>query len=91
MEHDEKGKVIIPESVENLFSLMDFAKDGAICESEFIKTTKHYRFTHFISFTKQLSIRESRVRVAEISENISLSSCWRTAGEACRPWSRQPW
>ena len=43
MEHDDKGKVKISDKVENLFSLMDFAQDGKICEAEFLRTTKHYR------------------------------------------------
>jgi len=43
MEHDEKGKVKISDKVENLFSLMDFAQDGKICEAEFLRTTMHYR------------------------------------------------
>ncbi len=43
MEHDDKGKVIIPDHVENLFSLMDFAHDKKISEDEFLKATMHYR------------------------------------------------
>ena len=43
MEHDKNGKVIIPENVENLFSLIDFARSGKITLDEFIKSAKHYR------------------------------------------------
>ena len=43
MEHDKKGKVIIPDHVENLFALMDFAHNSRIQEDEFMRATKHYR------------------------------------------------
>ncbi|TRY76436.1 hypothetical protein TCAL_00057 [Tigriopus californicus] len=43
MEHDKKGKVIIPDHVENLFSLMDFAHNNRINENEFMRAAKHYR------------------------------------------------
>lgn len=43
MEHDDKGKVVIPDNVENLFSLIDFAHDGRIRENEFLKAANHYR------------------------------------------------
>ncbi len=36
-------QVIIPDHVENLFSLMDFAHDKKISEDEFLKATTHYR------------------------------------------------
>jgi len=44
IKHDEKGKVIIPDHVENIFSLMDFKHDGKISEDEFLTATTHYRF-----------------------------------------------
>jgi hypothetical protein len=37
----EKGKM--PDKIENLFSLMDFAHDGKISEEEFLRATGHYR------------------------------------------------
>lgn len=43
MEHDKNGKVKIPDHVENLFSLMDFAGDSKIHLEEFVKSAKHYR------------------------------------------------
>ena len=43
MEHNEKGKLIIPDEVENIFSLMDFAHEGKITEEEFLKAARHYR------------------------------------------------
>ena len=43
MEHDEKGEVIIPDNVENLFSLMDFHHDKKISQEEFLRATRHYR------------------------------------------------
>ena len=33
----------IPDEIENLFSLMDFAHDGKISEEEFLRATGHYR------------------------------------------------
>ena len=37
------GKIIVPTSVENLFSLMDFEKNKKIDEAEFLRCTMHYR------------------------------------------------
>ena len=37
----EDGKM--PDEIENLFSLMDFAHDGKISEEEFLRATGHYR------------------------------------------------
>ena len=53
MEHDKKGRVIIPDHVENLFALMDFAHNSRIQEDEFMRATKHYRYymlAIFLSF-----------------------------------------
>ena len=33
----------MPDEIENLFSLMDFAHDGKISEEEFLRATGHYR------------------------------------------------
>jgi len=33
----------MPDEIENLFSLMDFARDGKISEEEFLRATGHYR------------------------------------------------
>ena len=43
LSRDPKGKIIIPDDVENLFSLIDFAHDKTINENEFLKATMHYR------------------------------------------------
>ena len=43
MREDDKGNLIIPDNVENLFSLMDFGGDGKIIFDEFMKATLHYR------------------------------------------------
>jgi hypothetical protein len=43
MEHDKNGKVVIPDPVENLFSLMDFDHDGKVSQPDFLRTTMHYR------------------------------------------------
>ncbi len=51
LERDDKGKVIVPQHVENLFSLMDFAHDGRIDQAEFLRATMHYR-----KLSKMLSI-----------------------------------
>ena len=37
----EEGKM--PDEIENLFSLMDFAHNGKISEEEFLRATGHYR------------------------------------------------
>lgn len=38
-----KGKTPMPDEIENLFSLMDFAHNGKISEQEFLAATGHYR------------------------------------------------
>lgn len=43
MEVDKDGEPVIPNEVENLFSLMDFKGDKKISEEEFMRATMHYR------------------------------------------------
>jgi Ca2+-binding EF-hand superfamily protein len=43
MAEDSKGELVIPDDVENLFSLMDFGGEGKITMQEFLKATMHYR------------------------------------------------
>ena len=39
----------MPDEIENLFSLMDFAHNGKISEQEFLAATGHYRCQIYIS------------------------------------------
>ena len=42
-DYDIKKEKVFPDEIENLFSLMDFAHDGRISETEFLRATGHYR------------------------------------------------
>ena len=43
-----QAKTKMPDEIENLFSLMDFAHNGKISEQEFLAATGHYRSPRFI-------------------------------------------
>ena len=64
----EKGKkVVVPEEIENLFSLMDFAHDGKISEEEFMRATGHYRrLGRLLTINTWQNIRKGRLQTFRI-------------------------
>jgi len=57
----EDGKM--PDEIENLFSLMDFAHDGKISEEEFLRATGHYRrLGQLLTIEKWENVRSEMIR-----------------------------
>jgi Ca2+-binding EF-hand superfamily protein len=67
----EKGKM--PDEIENLFSLMDFAHDGKISEEEFLRATGHYRWLgQLLIIEKWMHVRNGKHIVLDQVNNGSI-------------------
>ena len=58
----------MPDEIENLFSLMDFARDGKISEEEFLRATGHYRrLGQLLTIQKWENVRNGKQGIATTS------------------------
>merc|ERR1712141_729683 len=79
---DKEKEPKIPDEVENLFSVMDFANDNKISEKEFLRATLHYRrLGNLLSIDYLEKCRQEIVRkIKALVDDVKKEGCSSTCG-----------